>query len=1003
MRSSISTRFSHLVILFTLLANTVPAQERCATVPYEKMLIRQGYRQETEKAFEEWLKYRLENRRAPFGTGGIQSAPYQIPVVIHVIHKGEALGTGVNISDAQILSQLSVLNKDFNRLNTDASSTPAEFLGVAGSLEIEFILAKRNPEGVATTAINRKQGSKSTWSISDNYELKSQSYWPAEDFLNIWVTDLSGGYLGYAQTPVSSLPGMENSSNNRLTDGVVVDYRAFGSIDDGPFNLDPQYNKGRTLTHEMAHFLGVRHIWGDDEGEANECGGTDYVDDTPNQAISTSGCPAHPRATCSSNDMFQNYLDYTNDACMNLFTIGQIDRMVTVLENSPRRNSLTVSPALLDPVPLANDMGIKEVVSPSGAECSTAVTPAVLVQNYGTNLVSTVRISFTVDNVLLETRDFPLALSTDQEVALNFTALTLTPGNHTVRFEILLTNGGADSNSGNNTSLYNTVIASSIATPFDEPFATLPAGWTVLNPDQLITWANKTAPASSPSNKAMYINFYDYEDSDGESDVLLSPVFDLSAVPGAYLSFDVAYAQFPGSSDGLRVYVLTDCEGDLFEGVRLYEKFGSSLASTTSTSIAFTPSNQNQWRTETLSLNDFVGTNKVQLAFVGVNDWGNNLYIDNVRVITDAEEDLVLRSLARPSVITCDESLIPTLLIENGGDVTITSYKVRYEFDDDGTALHPVTTSLAPGASEWIELPAKALTAGTHELMIELIEPNGKVDIIPANSQRHLWFVMDQSEDHVPMRVDFETAPESWVIINPADGNNWQSVGTNLGTSQLFDSYSNTTSGDQSWLITPELDLTGLTAASVFFEVSYARGIADDSLLLMATTDCGLTFDTVAHYTNETLSEVSSVNEWYPTNESDWATRFVDLSAYAGERVRFAWLAVNANGNNLFIDNIEFFQSDDPNPPTAAPPFLIYNLNPQNPDAFTITFNLQERMPVGYEVIDLLGRTLTNAEIGYVLNQTFEIDAGGAAAGLYIVRIRVGDRYYSQKVYLDGN
>jgi hypothetical protein len=129
----------------------------------------------------------------------------------------------------------------------------------------------------------------------------------------------------------------------------------------------------------------------------------------------------------------------------------------------------------------------------------------------------------------------------------------------------------------------------------------------------------------------------------------------------------------------------------------------------------------------------------------------------------------------------------------------------------------------------------------------------------------------------------------------------------------------------------------------------------------------------------------------------------VNLSAYAGERVRFAWVAVNANGNNLFIDNIEFFQSDDPNPPTVAPPFLIYNLNPQDPDGFTITFNLQERMPVGYEVIDLLGRTLTEAEIGYVLNQTFEIDAEGVSAGLHIVRIRIGEQFYSQKVYLNGN
>ena len=175
-----------------LIHSNVNSQERCGTVVYEKMLKTRGTVIETREEFEEWLRYRRENRRIPFRTGETTSGPYEVPVVFHIIHKGEPLGTGVNISDAQIQSQLNVLNKDFNRLNADASNTPAEFLPVAGSLYIAFIFAKRNPEGGATTAINRKQGSKNAWSISDNYELKSQSYWPAEDFLNIWALGRAG-------------------------------------------------------------------------------------------------------------------------------------------------------------------------------------------------------------------------------------------------------------------------------------------------------------------------------------------------------------------------------------------------------------------------------------------------------------------------------------------------------------------------------------------------------------------------------------------------------------------------------------------------------------------------------------------------------------------------------------------------------------------------------------------------------------------------------------------
>src|SRR6185436_125859 len=119
--------------------------------------------------------------------------------VVHVIHKGEAIGSGSNISDAQILSQIKILNQDFPRANADAVNTPAEFQSVAGSVNLNFVLAKQDPEGNLSTGIVRAKGSRSTWTINDETTLKATSYWPAEDYLNIWVTDLSSTLLGYAQ------------------------------------------------------------------------------------------------------------------------------------------------------------------------------------------------------------------------------------------------------------------------------------------------------------------------------------------------------------------------------------------------------------------------------------------------------------------------------------------------------------------------------------------------------------------------------------------------------------------------------------------------------------------------------------------------------------------------------------------------------------------------------------------------------------------------------------
>ncbi|CAN0441729.1 unnamed protein product, partial [Phaeothamnion confervicola] len=261
------------------------------------------------------------------------------------IHDGEAEGVGRNIPDAQVISQIEVLNKDFNRLNTDAGNTPAEFTSVAGSLDIEFVLANQDPDGQVTDGIMRIDGNRAQWSLGRESEFKAlhpavgnsdddyTEYWPAEDYLNIWVIKFQD-FLGYAQFPVSSgLPGLENADDNSLTDGIIIDYRVFGTDDAGPFSLDDQYNKGRTTTHEVGHFLGLKHIWGDDTG----CNKSDYADDTPNQGEETYDTPDYPLAdNCTSSVMFQNYMDYTDDIMMNLFTLNQVDRMMTVLENSPR-------------------------------------------------------------------------------------------------------------------------------------------------------------------------------------------------------------------------------------------------------------------------------------------------------------------------------------------------------------------------------------------------------------------------------------------------------------------------------------------------------------------------------------------------------------------------------------------------------------------------------------------------------------------------------------------
>jgi hypothetical protein len=251
-----------------------------------------------------------------------------IPVVVHVVAKTAAQ----NISDAQVNSQIQVLNRDFRMTNTDIGAVPAAFQPLAADARIEFALATTDPDGNPTTGILRV--STTADDFTDDDRVKSASTggsdaWPADRYLNIWVCQLTP-WLGYAQFPGAPA----------ATDGVVVLHSAFGTTGTAaaPFDL------GRTTTHEVGHWLNLRHIWGDVIG----CTGNDLVADTPVQSGPNFGCPSFPSVTCSNGpngDLFMNYMDYTDDACMVMFTAGQVARMDACLDGD--RPGICTSPPVV--------------------------------------------------------------------------------------------------------------------------------------------------------------------------------------------------------------------------------------------------------------------------------------------------------------------------------------------------------------------------------------------------------------------------------------------------------------------------------------------------------------------------------------------------------------------------------------------------------------------------------------------------------------------------------
>ncbi len=297
-----------------------------------------------------------------------------IPVVVHVIHNGENLGVGANISDAQIQSQIEVLNQDFRRLNSDVLFSPAPFRGSSADPLIQFCLAQQKPDGSSTNGINRFEKPTVLDYINLNIPselhclnlftmetvIKPASIWNRDKYLNIWISEpmkqlppvflgqtntldgnnlgcnFESGTLGYAQLP--GIGGVFSTAiPANLTDGVWIRNNCFGTIG----NLNSSYNLGRTTTHEIGHWLNLKHIWGDEP----LCEVDDAVLDTPLQSNKNFNCSSFPKLdSCSTifpGVMFMNYMDYSNDNCLSVFTFGQSARMDSALFN--QRASLLTS------------------------------------------------------------------------------------------------------------------------------------------------------------------------------------------------------------------------------------------------------------------------------------------------------------------------------------------------------------------------------------------------------------------------------------------------------------------------------------------------------------------------------------------------------------------------------------------------------------------------------------------------------------------------------------
>ena len=408
-------------------SNAAPEQRNCAA--HEKHVQLMGLDPVYAKRHAD-----IENQTAAFVAArqearenGAQMQPVviTIPVVFHVIYANETQ----NIPDSELLEQLQVLNDDFRRTNADQDNIWPQ----GADTEIEFCLATRDPNGAPSSGILRVPTTVSSFGSNDAMKFTAQGgsdAWPASEYLNYWVCNLGGGLLGYAQFP----------GGPAATDGVVCGYPYVGLNGPGA----GAYNLGRTGTHEVGHWLNLRHVWGD-----GPCGADDFVADTPESDGANYGC-ALGHISCSTEDMVQNYMDYSDDGCMNIFTQGQGDRMQAVLAPGGARASIVSSNGCLPAVPDFDlDAAIIAVNDPNGFSCSTDVTPSITLFNFGGTTLTSATITYDVDGAGAQTFAWTGSLDFGQSEDITLPTLTPGDGSHVFNVSVSAPNGGVDENSAN--------------------------------------------------------------------------------------------------------------------------------------------------------------------------------------------------------------------------------------------------------------------------------------------------------------------------------------------------------------------------------------------------------------------------------------------------------------------------------------------------------------------------------------------------------------------------
>ncbi len=614
-----------IVLLFFGVCHTVLAQKKCGSMD----LLRH---QLNIKNDDELTQFKQQLNQATQKNSATKNREvFTIPVVVHVLYRT----VSENIEDDIIYEALAVINEDFRALN-NLSNIFEEFQDDAADAEIEFCLANMDPNGNPTKGINRIKTE--VTDFGDNYaedKIKFTSKggadaWPTKRYLNIWIGNISNdGLLGYAQFP---------NGGGINTDGIVIDDRSFGRVG-GSGNV----NDDGTTTHEIGHWLGLFHIWGDDCSTDNNgveicrCDGDDGIADTNTAKGPAFGCTKQMRS-CGSADMIQNYMDYSS--CSDFFTQGQVDVMRSYLESGGFRSGLVNSSGCAELI--TNDVALVDIEFPAKNEvvCVQDFSPVIEFANNGSDTLKQATFKILINDNREFTTDWSGELLFADYATIKLSEITGNIGSQKITIQVQSVNGEEDLNTNNDLVEHNfqVKILEAERLPFREDFegefgngkpqAFDENKWTATNEDSdegfIVT--NEIAHFGE---QCLELNNFTIRES-GRIDELISQNLDIASYTEPVLKFYYASANRrtePGF-DELQVLFTNDC-GVHFD--TLFHAIGDDLATTAKTDDAFKPVNS-QWKRVTIDLDAYKDEAFANIHFKFISGLGNNFFLDDITV-----------------------------------------------------------------------------------------------------------------------------------------------------------------------------------------------------------------------------------------------------------------------------------------------------------------------------------------------------------------------------------